>query len=91
MKIFNRADKKTLIIFIVALVVAGLGCYYFGFQKGFGVGYQGGYSEGKEIGAAAAKTSPEAAVTNPLEKMPEVNPFEKVLNPFKELYRNPFK
>ena len=76
-------DKKTLIIFIVVVLVVAGGCYYFGFQKGFTLG--------KEAGRIAAQASPEAAVTNPMEKMPETNPFEKVINPFKELYKNPFK
>lgn len=31
------------------------------------------------------------AITNPLENMPSVNPIEKVVNPFEEPYKNPFK
>ena len=76
-------DKKTLIIFIVVVLVVAAGVYYFGFQKG--------YKLGIETGRTAAQTSAGAAVTNPLEKMPETNPFEQVVNPFKELYKNPFK
>lgn len=76
-------NKKTLIIFIIVVLVVAAGVYYFGFQKG--------YKLGVETGRAAAGTSAGAAVTNPLEKMPETNPFGEVINPFKELYKNPFK
>lgn len=31
------------------------------------------------------------AVENPLEGMPSANPYEEVVNPFKEAYKNPFK
>ena len=72
-------NKKFLIIFIVVVLGVAAGCYYFGYQKG------------KEAGIIAAKSSAGAAVTNPLEKMPETNPFEKAVNPFKDLYKNPFK
>lgn len=84
-------EKKVLIILIalkiVVLVVVGTVVYYLSYQKG----YKTGYEAGKEVGRAAAVVKPEKAVTNPLEKMPETNPFEKVINPFKELYKNPFK
>ncbi len=63
------------------------GVYYFS----YGFGYKTGYEAGKEIGKAAAKTEAGAAVENPLEQMPSTNPFEKAVNPFKELYKNPFK
>jgi len=85
-------DKKILIIFIVVVLVVVAGVYYFGYQKG----YKAGYGKGVEIGKAsvkveAGKIEAGAVVTNPLEKMPETNPFEKVINPFRELYKNPFK
>ena len=80
-------DKKILIIFIVVVLVVAGGVYYFSYQKGYKVGYR----EGIEIGKASVKVEAGAVVTNPLEKMPETNPFEKVINPFKELYKNPFK
>ena len=78
---------KSIIIFIIAVVVAGAGAYYLGYNKGYGVGFD----SGKEVGMAAAKTGAGAAVTNPLEGLPETNPFEEVVNPFKDLYKNPFK
>lgn len=76
-----------MIILIVTVLVVGVGVYYFSYQKGYKVGYEAG----KEIGKAAAKTEAGAVVENPLEQMPSANPFEEVVNPFKELYKNPFK
>lgn len=80
-------DKKALIIFIGAIIIVGAGVYYFSYQKGYKVGYDAG----KEVGRAAAKTDAGAAVSNPLEQMPSANPFKKAVNPFKDLYTNPFK
>ena len=80
-------DKKNLIIFIVAILVVAAGTYYFSYQKGFKVGYDAG----KEVGRAAVKTGAGAAVENPLGEMPSTNPFENAVNPFKDLYTNPFK
>lgn len=74
---------KSLIIFIALLLLAAGGAYYFGWQRGYDVG--------KEVGISAAKAGAGAAVTNPLEKLPETNPFQDVVNPFKDLYQNPFK
>ena len=76
-------QTKLIVVFIIVLAVAGVGAYYFGYQRG--------YEAGKEFGMAAAKTGAGAAVTNPLEKLPETNPFQEVVNPFKDLYQNPFK
>ena len=76
-------NQKTLIIFILVILAVAAGVYYFGFQRG--------YKLGVEIGRTAAETSAGTAVTNPLEKMPETNPFGEVVNPFKDLYKNPFK
>lgn len=92
-------DKKVLIIFIIVLlVVAGLvywGSYNLGYKKGFNLGYdlgkKTGFDEGKEVGRTAAKTEAATAVTNPIEQIPSANPFEEGVNPFKELYQNPFK
>jgi len=74
---------KIIIIALAVAAVAGVGAYYFGYQRGYGAG--------KEVGRAAAQTGAGAAVTSPLEKLPETNPFEKAVNPFKDLYQNPFK
>lgn len=76
-------NTKIIAVFIVVLALAAAGAYYFGYQRG--------YDAGKEVGIAAAKTEAEATVTSPLEKIPETNPFEQVVNPFKDLYKNPFK
>lgn len=74
---------KIVAVFVAILALAGAGAYYFGYQRG--------YEAGKEFGIAASKTEAGAAVTNPLEKLPETNPFENAVNPFKDLYKNPFK
>ncbi len=48
------------------------------------------YSVGKKQGPGDLNI--EKAVQKPLEEMPEtVNPFEKVVNPFKDAYKNPFE
>ena len=76
-------SKKVLIIFIVALVAVAGTVYYFSYQMG--------YREGKEFGRLMGEISAGTLVENPLGEMPSVNPFEKIINPFKELYKNPFK
>ncbi|MDP2926635.1 MAG: hypothetical protein Q8N65_00645 [bacterium] len=79
-------DKKLLVLVLVGTVLAvaaGVGGYIFGYQKGYGAGV--------EIGRAAAKTGAKDVVANPLEKLPEINPFKKVVNPFEAGYVNPFK
>lgn len=73
-------NKKFLIIFIIVILVVVGVVYYFWYQKG--------KKTGLEI---TTPTLLKAAVTNPLEKMPETNPFDKGINPFKTLYKNPFK
>lgn len=80
-------EKRTLIIFIGGILLVAVSVYYLSYQKGF----KAGFEQGKEAGRAAAQVKPGAVVTNPLEKMPSTNPFEGVINPFKELYKNPFK
>ena len=79
-------DKKLLVLVLVGTILAvaaGVGGDFFGYQKGYGAGV--------EIGRAAAKTGAGTVVANPLEKLPEINPFEKVVNPFEAGYINPFK
>lgn len=75
--------NKNIIIFIIILLLAGASAFYFGYQQGYG--------KGVEVGRAAAKTGAGGAVEAPLENMPSTNPFEKAVNPFKDLYTNPFK
>lgn len=76
-------NAKVVVIVIVLVLLASGGAYYFGYQRG--------YDKGTEAGAAAAKVGAGAAVETPLGEMPTTNPFEKVVNPFKDLYTNPFK
>jgi len=78
---------KIFIIVILVIVIMGAAVSYFSYKAG----YKKGYDLGKEAGITASKVQPSEAVTNPLEEMPSINPFEKVLNPFKEGYKNPFK
>ena len=83
-------SKKFIIIHIIILVVLVSiigGVYYLSYKKG----YATGYAVGDRQGRAAAQVNTENIVGNPLENMPSANPFEKVVNPFKELYKNPFK
>lgn len=76
-------STKVVIIFIIVLLLVAGGAYYIGYQKG--------YAGGMEVGKAVSKIEASQAVTNPLEEMPSTNPFEKAVNPFKDLYKNPFK
>lgn len=80
-------EKKVFIIFIGVVLMVAIGVYFLAYKKG----YELGYKEGIEVGRAAAQVGAGEVVTNPLEKMPSTNPFERVINPFKELYKNPFK
>lgn len=80
-----------MLIFVVVLVAVGIGVYFLAYQQGYKTGYKTGYDLGVDTGKAAAKTTPGQAVSNPLEEMPSTNPFEKAVNPFKDLYKNPFK
>ena len=74
---------KVVIIFIVLILLAAGSAYYFGYQLGYG--------KGVEAGKATIEVGASGAVQAPLEKMPSTNPFEKAVNPFKDLYKNPFK
>ena len=74
---------KVVIIFIVLILLAAGGAYYFGYQLGYG--------KGVEAGKAVTEVGAGGAVQAPLEQMPSTNPFEQAVNPFKDLYKNPFK
>jgi len=78
--------KKFLMI-IIGILIGGLALSYLAYQTG----YQAGFEGGKVVGRAAGQTELGDVVGNPLEDMPSANPFEKVINPFKDLYQNPFK
>lgn len=68
------------IIFIVLLVIVGMGCFYLG-----------RISMLKDQ-AELQKRITGPALINPAENIPEANPFKKVeLNPFEQGYKNPFK
>ncbi len=85
-------NKKTLIIFAGIILIVTVGVYYFSYQAG----YLAGFESAKELTQAKAEGEEEEIdmgniVSSPLEKMPSINPLEKVINPFKGLYKNPFK
>lgn len=88
-------EKKNLIIIIVLVVivagVVGFGVFYYGNRQGYTKGYNAGFEEGKKVGRAAAKIEAGEAVSNPMENMPSTNPFDKVINPYEEAYKNPFE
>ena len=73
--------KKVLsiIIFIIVVLLVAGGAYYFGFKQG------------EEMGRMTARVTAGEAVSNPMGKMPSTNPFESLINPFKEIYKNPFR
>ncbi len=84
--------KKTAIILaIIALVfIVSAGVYYGILRKRAGKGAQqfvgsAGFDIGTNIGDISELTA------NPLKNMPSANPLEKVVNPFRDLYKNPFK
>lgn len=80
-------STKNLVILLIVVIVVALGVYYFSYQKGYKVGFE----RGKEVGRAAAKVEAGEAVVNPFEGIPSANPFEDAINPFRDLYKNPFK
>jgi len=80
-------NKKTLIIFAGIILATAIGVYYFSYQTG----YESGFEKAKELSQAGEEIDIGNVVGNPLEKMPSINPFEKIINPFRGLYKNPFK
>lgn len=82
---------KTIKLIIVVLIILGLALavyYYFKQAR-----EQEEIEEKLPAVPQAKKTQIDvgAAATKPLEKMPEINPYKDVANPFKEAYKNPFK
>ncbi len=74
--------KKNLIIYIVAAVLIVAVLIFIGIS-----------ANKRKKGTGAEKTINEAineAVTNPGDKIPSTNPYEKVVNPFRDAYKNPF-
>jgi Flp pilus assembly protein CpaB len=84
---------KTLII-LVLLIVIMAAAVYFGWKfllKPKTPEEKAADAVQKSVESAAAGVLPEIApVSNPLEKLPEINPVEKT-NPFKGLKVNPFE
>ena len=80
-------NQKTLIIFAGIILITAVGVYYFSYQAG----YQAGFKKAKELSQTGEEIDIGNVVGSPLEKMPSINPLEKVINPFRGLYKNPFK
>ena len=73
--------KKNLIIYIVAAVLIVAVLIFIGIS-----------ANKRKKGTGAEKTINEAikhAVTKPSDKIPSTNPYEKVVNPFRDAYKNP--
>ncbi len=83
--------KTALILTIIILVfVVSAGVYYVILRKGAGKGDQEfikgvGFDIGSDIGDIGEVTA------KALRNMPSTNPLEKVVNPFRDPYKNPFK
>lgn len=78
------ANKKTLLIIIIviaALIIGGVFIYQKYYQKA---------PLPKEEPATLGEQIYEQ-VQNPIEKLPETNPYEAKTNPFEEAKTNPFK
>jgi len=83
-------SKSVLIVYVISiglLFVLMLLVSNFSYQKGYNMGY----GEGKDFSWATYKIRARDIVTNPLENMPSINPFEGKFNPFTEVYKNPFE
>lgn len=79
------AKKRTLLIIIIAaVVVAVFGLWWVLSRKERGILPFG------TIPKMGPVLNPVEPVTNPLEKVPDLNPVDKA-NPFKDLYKNPFE
>lgn len=80
----GNVKKKTLIIIIAAVVAATFGLWWVLARNErmtfpFGV-----------IPKMGPVLNPVESVSNPMEKVPDLNPIGKA-NPFKGLYKNPFE
>ena len=78
--------KIVIIIFIVILLLAA-GVYFIFFRGGakgkYGIGID--FNIGIDLRGLGKMTE------NALKNMPLTNPLEKVANPFRDAYKNPFK
>lgn len=78
--IFNKINKKTLIIILVILIA--LGIVYLQWNKKI-------KTEAEKIIENATKGALPSINTNPLENKPDINPADKA-NPFTNIKTNPF-
>ena len=81
----NINNKQLLLIVVIVVVIVGaaVGTYYYGHSIGYG--------KGVEIGRAASQIEAGDVVSNPMENMPSANPYDEMVNPFDEAYKNPFE
>ena len=68
-------NKKALTIFgVIAVVIVILGWGYFSYQAGF----RAGFNKAKELSEAGKEIEIGNIVASPMEKMPSMNPFDKL-------------
>ena len=73
---------KIIVEVIVAIIIIAAGYYLF-------TAYNATQNENKEEKTVQDKIAEQADI-NPIENLPEANPFEANTNPFKGGYKNPF-
>lgn len=81
----DNIKGKTLTILLVLILVGVLfltAGYYLGKKQGWEKGYQSGYTEGQEVERATCNLEAKDSVANPMDNLPDTNPFEESLNPF---------
>jgi hypothetical protein len=84
--------KSNLAIFLVVLIGVGIGAYYIGLQQGLERGENIGRNAAIQEQEELSKKITTPAEINPVENLPETNPFKEAkTNPFEEGYKNPFK
>lgn len=86
---------KKIIIIAVVVVVAAAAIYWLIIKKP-SIVPPSGQKAGEQVAAPAGASGIggqlfEQIQQNPAEKLPETNPFEKDINPYKGAYTNPFE
>lgn len=89
----NEKINKTVFIggLILAVLIAGAAAFWYWKKTAATPEEKAAESAEKAVESATQGTLPEInPLSNPLDKIPEINPVEKA-NPFKDIYKNPFK
>lgn len=93
MPLENEKINKTAFIagLILAILIAGAAGFWYWKKATITPEEKAVESAEKAVESATQGTLPEInPLSNPLDKLPEINPVEKS-NPFKDIYKNPFK